>query len=147
MYYRGIHTSLLASIWNFFILYLLFLCFFSNKSNILPSMSYILQFLATAIELYFAAKYILDISYTSSSALLVFVVVLAIANLTLGTALRLITFPIKLITLGISSIVISVFMVYITDYFVTGISLQSLISLVSVSIITSSIAILFRVFR
>jgi putative membrane protein len=67
-------------------------------------MSYLLQFLATAVALYFAAKYIPDISYTSSSALLVFVVVLAIANLTLGTVLRIITFPVKLLTLGNSSL-------------------------------------------
>lgn len=149
MYYRGGITLLCLYIKEFFYTHSVFVPLFLRENSIIFThiMSYLLQFLATAVALYFAAKYIPDISYTSSSALLVFVVVLAIANLTLGTVLRIITFPIKLITLGISSLVISVFMVYITDYFVTGISLRSIISIISVAVITSIIALLFRVLR
>jgi putative membrane protein len=92
-------------------------------------MSYILQFLATAAALYFSTQYIpLDILHASggSSALLVFVIVLTILNTILGTALRLITFPIKLITLGLSSFLISVLMVYITSRLVSGIEITNI---------------------
>jgi putative membrane protein len=112
-------------------------------------MSYILQFLATAAALYFSTQYIpLDILHASggSSALLVFVIVLTILNTILGTALRLITFPIKLITLGLSSFLISVLMVYITSRLVSGIEITN-IWLPIVALITSFIAMIFRIFR
>lgn len=89
-------------------------------------MSYILQFLATAAALYLSTHYIpLDILHVSggSSSLLVFVIVLTVLNTILGTALRLITFPIKLVTLGLSSFLISILMVYITSRVVTGIEI------------------------
>lgn len=53
----------------------------------------------------------------------------------------------KLLTLGISSLVISLFMVYLTDYLVTGISLGNIVTLIIVAVITSGIALLFRFFR
>ncbi len=110
-------------------------------------MSYLLQFIATAVALYFTAQYAPGIVYTSSSALLVFVVVLTICNVVLGTALRIITFPLKLLTLGLSSLVISLAMVYITDQVVTGISLGGIVPIAIVAVVTSLIAMIFRMFR
>jgi putative membrane protein len=87
------------------------------------------------------------IHHTSSSALLVFVVVLTICNVVLGTALRLITFPLKLLTLGVSSLVISLAMVYITDRVVTGVNLDGIIPVATVAVVTGIIAMAFRAFR
>ncbi len=110
-------------------------------------MSYLFQFLVSAIALYFTAKYVPGINYTSSSALLVFVIVLALANLLLGTVLKIVTFPLKFLTLGLSSLAISLLMVYLADYFVDGISIKTIIALISVSLVTGVIAMLFRFFR
>jgi putative membrane protein len=110
-------------------------------------MSYLIQFIATAVALYYASQYIPGINFTSQSALLVFVVVLAVFNLVLGTVLRIVTFPLKFLTLGISSLAISIGMVYLTDQVVTGISLANPLTLIIVALITSVIAMLFRFFR
>jgi putative membrane protein len=112
-------------------------------------MSYLLQFLATAAALYFGTKYIpLDIMNVTGgwSSLLVFVIVLTVLNTILGTALRLVTFPVKLITLWLSSFLISILMVYITSRVVTGINVTNL-GLPVIAAITSVIAMIFRVFR
>ena len=112
-------------------------------------MSYLLQFVATAAALYLSTQYIpLDILHASggSSSLLVFVIVLTILNTILGTVLRLITFPINMLTLGLSSFLISVLMVYLTSRVVTGIEI-TLIGLPIVALITSVIAMVFRIFR
>ena len=110
-------------------------------------MSYIIQFIATAIALYFTARYVPGIQYTSSSALIVFVIVLTILNVVLGTALRIVTFPVKILTLGLSSFLISMLMVYIASRYVTGISLDNPITIAIVAVVTSAIAMVFRVFR
>lgn len=120
---------------------------YASQYRHFPLMSYIIQFIATAIALYFTARYVPGIQYTSSSALIVFVIVLTILNVVLGTALRIVTFPVKILTLGLSSFLISVLMVYIASRYVTGISLDNPITVAIVAVVTSAIAMVFRVFR
>ena len=78
---------------------------------------YIFSFIISAGTIFFLAQsgyvdgIVLANGYTSA---LIFAVILAIVNLILGTILRIITFPLKLITLGLFSFVISAIIVYVT---------------------------------
>ena len=84
-------------------------------------MKYIIHFLVTALAIYFFAQsgIVNGITFTNGyiSALL-FAVVLAVVNLILGTILRVVSLPLRLITLGLFSFVISVVIVYVTDQLV-----------------------------
>jgi putative membrane protein len=131
------------------LLFRVLILLYYDSNSFCIAMSYLLQFLATAAALYLSTQYIpLDILHASggSSSLLVFVIVLTILNTILGTVLRLITFPINLLTLGLSSFLISVLMVYLTSRVVTGIEI-TMIGLPIVALITSFIAMIFRIFR
>lgn len=48
----------------------------------------------------------------------------AMVNATLGTLLRVLTFPITLLTLGFSSLLISVLIIYSVDYYLVGFNIE-----------------------
>jgi putative membrane protein len=77
----------------------------------------------------------------------VFVVILALVNLILGTVLRIITFPIRLITFGAFSFVISCIVVKVADEFVPGVTLIDITSVAIVALIVAIISVLFRLIR
>jgi putative membrane protein len=64
-------------------------------------------------------------------------VILAVVNIVLGTFLRIITFPIRLITLGAFTFAIFLVVVYVTDYLVPGVTLQSVLPAVTIAVAAS----------
>jgi putative membrane protein len=113
-------------------------------------MRLIFQFFATSGILFFLIEWgylsgiILEKGYSS---LLVFVIILALVNLVLWTILRIITFPIRLITFGAFSFVISCIVVKVADEFVPGITITSIPSVAIVALIVALISILFRMMK
>lgn len=90
-------------------------------------MYYILQFFVSAGVIYFLSQsdlvpgIVISNGYKSA---LVFAVILGLVNLFLGTILRIVSFPIRLITLGAFSFVISLIVVKVADEFVPGVTLE-----------------------
>ena len=113
-------------------------------------MYYIVSFLLSAGAIFFIANsgliagITLEKGYVSA---LIFAVVLAIINLILGTLLRIITFPIRLITLGLFSFVISLFIVYVTDYFVPVVTLTGFIPLIAIAVVTTFVSFIMKMFK
>lgn len=90
-------------------------------------MYYIVSFLISAGAIFFIAnsEYITGISLSNGYiSALIFAVVLAVVNLLLGTVLRIVTFPLKLITLGLFSFVVSSILVYVTDQLVPTVTIE-----------------------
>lgn len=112
-------------------------------------MKFLIQFLVTAAVIYCIAMYnvvpgiTLQDGYTSA---LIFAVILALVNLFLGTILRIITFPLRLITLGLFSFVISVIVVLVTDQLVPVIVLSGFIPAVVVAFVMSITVFILKIF-
>ncbi len=112
-------------------------------------MKFLIQFLVTAAVIYCIAMYnvvpgiTLQDGYASA---LIFAVILALVNLFLGTILRIITFPLRLITLGLFSFVISVIVVLVTDQLVPVIVLSGLIPAVVVAFVMSITVFILKIF-
>jgi putative membrane protein len=113
-------------------------------------MIYIIHFLITAAAIYFfAGSGIVDgISFTNwyISAIL-FAVVLAVVNLILGTVLRIVSFPLRLITLGLFSFVISAVVIYVTDQLVPSVTIVGIPALLALAVVLSVTSFVLRIFK
>ncbi len=113
-------------------------------------MKLILKFVLTAAGIYYLAQYapqytdLIQIKFSDTyKSVLIFTVILAIVNTVLGTLIRVITFPVRLLTLGLFNFVIIAFIAYTTDHIYDGIELQGIITYLAVGIIPSFINIIF----
>lgn len=107
--------------------FLVFLVYLSYISYLyLCYMRFFLRFIFTVIAIYFLIQFQYLTGVTLSEgipSLLVFVFILGLVNLVVGGILRLITLPMRFLTLGIIGFNISMLVVKLTDDFVTGVSL------------------------
>lgn len=111
-------------------------------------MKFLLQFLLTATIIYFIAayNYIPGIEVTNGyTSALIFAVILSLVNLFLGTLLRIVTFPLRLITLGLFSFVIALIVVKVADEFVPTITLVGFIPVIVVALVMSVTAFILKI--
>lgn len=113
-------------------------------------MSYLLSFLVTGGVVFFIAKsgYVpgieLQNGYTSA---VIFGIILAIVNLILGTILRIITLPLRILTLGLFSFVISAIVVLVTDKLFDGITITGYIPVIVLACALGISSFLLKLFR
>lgn len=69
---------------------------------------------------------------------------IAIANATIGTLLRVLTFPINLITLGLMSFIITVLMVLLVDSLLTGFETTGFLEALIFALLLSVIKMVFN---
>jgi len=113
-------------------------------------MMYFIHFLVTAAAIYFFAQSNLVEGITLSNgyvSALLFAVVLAVVNLILGTILRIVSLPLRIITLGLFSFVISVVIVYVTDQLVPSVTITGIIPLIIFSTILSVTSFVLKLFK
>ena len=113
-------------------------------------MYYIVSFLISAGAIFAISNYhiIEGISLVNGYvSALIFAVVLALVNIILGTILRIITFPLRLITLGLFSFVISLLLIYVTDQLVPGVTLTGWIPLVAIAVVTTIVSFMMKIFK
>lgn len=111
-------------------------------------MKFLFQFIITAAIIYFIAvyNYVPGITMTNGyTSALIFAVILSLVNLFLGTLLRIITFPLRLITLGLFSFVISVIVVKVTDELVPVVTLLGIVPILVVALVMSITAFILKV--
>jgi putative membrane protein len=110
-------------------------------------MKFLLHFLITAGIIYALAQSgsipWIEIQGGYSSAL-IFAVILSLVNLLLGTLLRIITFPLRLLTLWLFSLVVTAIVVKVADEMVPTVTLVGLIPIIAVAIIMSVTAFIFK---
>ena len=144
-YESTIFTNYLQKNW-------LFLYSFYQVSHLfsLQIMYYIVSFLISAGAIFAISNYhiIEGISLVNGYvSALIFAVVLALVNIILGTILRIITFPLRLITLGLFSFVISLLLIYVTDQLVPGVTLTGWIPLVAIAVVTTIVSFMMKMFK
>ena len=73
-------------------------------------------------------------------------VLIALANATIGTILRLLTFPINFLTLGLMSFIITVLMILLVDSLMSGFMVKGFFSAVIFAIVLALIKMVFGAF-
>jgi putative membrane protein len=82
--------------------------------------NFIIKYLIIAVVIMFGAKYIVGIKIDSFETSILVALAMGFANTFVKPILKLISFPITIITLGLFLLVINVIVVYIVAHFVKG---------------------------
>lgn len=88
----------------------------------------LLGWLASAISLLIVAYFVPGFHVDTFVTALIAAVVIGFINGTLGFLVKLVTFPLRLLTLGLLSLVINAVMLWIATYFVTGFRIDTFVT-------------------
>lgn len=100
-------------------------------------MGFILKFILSAIITYVLAKFLPGADISGISDAFILVIVLAILNAIVKPILKIIGFPLTVLTLGLFLIVINAIIVMIADWLLDGFKLDGFISALIFSIVLS----------
>lgn len=106
-------------------------------------MRFILEILLTGLAVILASYFVPGVHVNGYLTAIIVGVLLALANATIGFILRLLTFPINVLSLGLMSFIITVLMVLLVDNFVTGFSTAGFISAMVFALVLSLIKMVF----
>jgi len=111
---------------------------------LLNMVRFIIRILGNAVALY-AAFYIVPGFLVSGSVqqYLIAGLVLALLNLIVKPILKLISFPLILLTLGLFTFVINALILWLLDYLVAFVTIESLLALIGATIIVSVVNLVF----
>ena len=83
-------------------------------------MSLLIRWASSATALYLITLFVPGVSVTGITATLLAALVIGLINATLGNLLKMLTFPIGCITLGISRLIINAHMFWLTSALISG---------------------------
>lgn len=106
-------------------------------------MKFIIEWILLALAVMLAAYLTPGASVSGFWTALWVSVLIALVNTTLGGVLRLLTFPVNILTLGLISFVITVLMIMLVDYWVDGITIGSFLNTVVFALILAVIKVIF----
>ncbi|MCU0467820.1 MAG: phage holin family protein [Arcicella sp.] len=89
--------------------------------------NFIIKYLIIAVVIMFGTKYITGIKIDTFQTSILVALAMGFSNTFLKPILKLISFPITVLTLGLFLLVINVIMVYLVAYFIKGFSVQGFI--------------------
>ncbi|UOQ76914.1 phage holin family protein [Hymenobacter sp. 5516J-16] len=100
-------------------------------------MGFILKFILTAIVTYVLAKFLPGADISGIGDAFILVIVLAILNAIVKPILKIIGFPITVLTLGLFLLVINALIVMIADWLLGGFKLDGFVSALIFSVVLS----------
>lgn len=106
-------------------------------------MRFILEILLTGLAVVLAAYFVPGIHVNGYLSAIIVGVLLAVANATIGFLLRILTFPINILTLGLMSFIITVLMVLLVDHLMAGFSTKGFFSAMIFALVLSVIKMIF----
>lgn len=106
-------------------------------------MRFILEILLTGFAVLIASYLLPGVHVDGLGSAILVGVLLAIVNVTIGLILRILTFPLNILTLGLVSFIISVLMVLLVDSMMDGFSVSSFWWAAVFAIVLSLIRMLF----
>lgn len=104
----------------------------------------IIRFILSVVATYLAATLLPGITIEGIWPSVVVTIVLALLNATLGIVLKILTFPINFLTLGLVGFVINVVMISITDRLVDGFRTDGFMYAALFALVLSVINYVFR---
>lgn len=111
----------------------------------IKTMRFLLRFLFTAIAIYFLMyyNYLPGITLVDgTNSLLVFTFILGLVNLVVGGILRLITLPLRILSLGLIGFLISIIVVLVADEFFAGVQIAGWTTVVLVALTMSIVSMI-----
>lgn len=110
-------------------------------------LKFILELLLSGLALFFACYIVPGVSVSSFWYAVLAGILIGLANATIGLILRVLTFPLNWLTLGLVSFIITVLMILLVDDMMTSFSTSGFFSAAFLAIITAvSKSILFWAF-
>jgi len=115
-------------------------------------MRFLYQILANAIAVIAAAHYIPGFTFSTPPSDMLFTLLwvsllLTLVNFFLRPILKLITIPLILLTLGLFTIIINMFLLYLVDYLVPELKISGLTPLFWATILFGVINTIFSIFK
>lgn len=109
-------------------------------------MKFIIEILLTGLAVVIAAYLIPGVNVNGYLTAILAGLLLAFANATIGTILRILTFPINFLTLGLMSFIITVLMVLLVDRFVDGFETSGFFSAMVFALVLAVLKMVFSLF-
>ncbi len=109
-------------------------------------MKLIIEILLMGIAVALAAYIIPGVSVNGFLSAVIAGILIAFANATIGLILRILTFPINILTLGLMSFIITVLMVLLIDNLMTGFNTKGFLSAALFAIVLAIIKMIFGSF-
>ena len=109
-------------------------------------MKLIIEILLMGVAVALAAYFLPGVTVDGFLSAIIAAILIALANATIGTILRLLTFPVNILTLGIMSFIITVLMVLLVDSLMSGFNTSGFFSAMIFAIVLALIKMVFGMF-
>ena len=106
-------------------------------------MRFIIEILLTGLAFFVGAKLVPGVAIDGFGNAIIASVLIALANATIGFILRLLTFPINFLTLGLVSFIITVLMILLVDNMMTSFNTSGFIAAAFLAIVVALIKAIF----
>lgn len=106
-------------------------------------MRFIIEILLTGLAVFIAAHVIPGVRVNGYFTAVLTGIVLAVVNATIGFILRILTFPINILTLGLISFVITVCMVLLVSRMLTGFSVDGFFTAAIFAVVLAVLKMIF----
>jgi len=106
-------------------------------------MRFINEVLLMGLAFYIGAKLVPGVSIDGYGNAIIAAILIALANATIGFILRLLTFPINFLTLGLVSFIITVLMILLVDNMMTSFNTTGFLAAAFLAIIVALIKAIF----
>lgn len=108
-------------------------------------MKWLIHWLLSACALMFVAHFVSGFTVSGVGAALVAALVIGLLNATVGAIIKLLTFPITILTLGVFLLVINSVMILIASHFVRGFHVRGLVPAFLGAVLLAVIGVFTRV--
>ncbi|WP_207424550.1 phage holin family protein [Desertivirga brevis] len=110
-------------------------------------MKFIIEILLIGVAVSIAAFFIPGVQVNGFGSAIIAGILIGLANATIGTILRLLTFPINLMTLGLMSFIITVLMVLLVDHYMAGFNTSGFIAALIFAVVLSVVKMIIGIFK
>jgi len=106
-------------------------------------MRLIIEILVMGLAVFLGAKLVPGVEVSGYGSAIIAAVLIALANATIGFILRLLTFPINFLTLGLVSFIITVLMILLVDNMMTSFNTSGFFAAAFLAIVVALIKAIF----
>jgi putative membrane protein len=106
-------------------------------------MRFIIEILLMGLAVFLGARLVPGVSVDGYGTALIAAILIALANATIGLILRVLTFPINFLTLGLVSFIITVLMILLVDNLMKGFNTTGFFAAALLAIVVALIKAVF----
>jgi putative membrane protein len=107
-------------------------------------MRLIIEIILTGLAFFLGAKLVPGVSIDGYGNAIIAAILIALANATIGFILRLLTFPVNFLTLGLVSFIITVLMILLVDNMMTSFNTSGFLAAAFLAIVVALIKAIFN---